>query len=184
MPTDSTVNIKILPYNTRGTTADVTLATTLTLTTRSRYLRPYPPGNFRIGANALGVRPATVVGDLVLNWNARNRLTQAQMIRQDAADVPGGGETGQTYKAVIFIAGVLIRTVLLGAAGTFTYTSAQRGIDDPNYEKLVTVQIFSNANGLDSFYPATVTIQMIGVTGILAAARYEFTATQVGGLFI
>jgi hypothetical protein len=182
IPADATMQSKLLPENNEGV-YPIASATTLSLVTRSRYLAPYPPGNLRIGLLAWGVIPSTVTGDLVITWSARNRLTQATMIRQDAGDVTGGGEVGQTYSVVVKIAGVTVHTYT-GLGAGFTYTAAARGIDDPDFTKPVTIEIRSNANGLDSYFAQAFTTVMSGATGALGPGRYEFGATHIGGMLL
>jgi hypothetical protein len=179
---DLNVQAKFLPTNRSGQ-LPIAQAPQLTLQTRSRYLRPYPPGNLRIGVFAWGVIPPTVTSDLTFTWSARNRLTQTMMVRQDDGDVPGGGEAGQTYTVVIQIAGVTKHTIP-GVGFSYTYTAAQRGIDDPDFTKPVTIQIFSNARMLDSYFAQTFTTVMSGDSGTLGPGRYEFGKVTVGGILV
>jgi hypothetical protein len=179
---DLAARAKFLPENNLGT-FPLASAVELDFTTRSRYLRPYPPGNLRIGSLAWGVIPSTVTGDLAMSWSARNRLTQTAMVLQNAGDVAGGGEAGQTYKVLIYIAGTLIHT-FTGLGESYTYSAAQRGIDDPDFTKPVTIKIYSNANGLDSYFFQTFTTVMSGPSGTLGPGRYEFGATTVGDLTV
>jgi len=79
------------------------------------------------------------------------------MIPQDHIDITG--EVGQVYKAVVVIAGVTVRTVN-PATTPFTYSAANR-ISDGGIGP-VTLQIFSNANSLDSYFPQVVTFEMTG----------------------
>jgi hypothetical protein len=118
-----------------------------------------------------------------MSWSARNRITQSAMIQQDAGDVPGGGESGQTYGMRIYIDGVLIHT-LAGLGTSYTYTGDARGLDDPDYSKPVRIEIFSNANALDSLFAQVFTLRMSGPTGTLGSGRYEFGVVTVGGLLV
>lgn len=177
-PTDSTVTSKFLPQNTLGT-LPIASAGALTLAFSSRYLRPYPPGNFRVGVLAWGVRPLTVAGDLMLSWNSRNRVGQVGVVAQDAGDFAPEPDT--TYKIKLFIDGVLIRTVTT-ADQSFVYTAVERGTDDADFTKTTRVEVFANANGLDSLFPQVIETKMVGGSGILGVGRYEFGATKVGGV--
>ena len=110
------------------------------------------------------------------------------MVRQDAVDVPG--ETGQTFKVLIYVAGVLKHTITgLTFTGTnggpYTYTASTRGADDPDFTKLVTIKVFSSVGALDSMFCQSFSTVMTGGPGILpAGGRYEFGATVVGDLGI
>jgi hypothetical protein len=160
MPTDATITVKILTENAQGV-FPIGSATPMMLTTRSRYLRPYPPGGLRFHGVAYGTWHTFTLGDQVFDWYARNRLTQtdgAELVRQDAADV--AAEVGTTYKVQVWTAGVLRRTIAAIAVETFTYAVADR-ISDGG-AGAVTLKFFSNANGLDSFYSADATFEMTG----------------------
>lgn len=178
---DITMSSKLLPENSFGV-YPIGSATQLNLATNSRYLRPFPPGNLRIGALAWGIIPATVTGDLVMTWAIRNRLTQSLMVRQDAGDFDSG-EPGQTFTVKIYIANVLIHT-FVGIGTGYTYTAIARVTDDPDITKAVKIEIFSNANTLDSLFAQSFTTHMSGPSGTLGPGRYEFTATEIGGLLL
>ena len=183
-PADLNVRAKFLPENNLGV-FPLSSAAENDLTTGTRYLAPYPPGNLHIGALAWGVVPPTVTGDLTFTWSSRNRLTQTSagtMVPQDAGDITP--ETGTTYNVVIKIAGATIRTVTGISAETYTYTAAQRGIDDPDFTKPVTIELLSNANSHDSYFAQTFTTVMTGPSGTLGPGRYEFGSTTVGGILV
>ena len=96
----------------------------------------------------------------MISWSSRNRLTQAAaglLIKQDQAAI--AGEVGQIFKVVVVIAGVTIRTVN-PATSPFTYAVTDR-ITDGGVGP-VTLEIYSNANALDSFQPQVVTFEMTG----------------------
>jgi hypothetical protein len=162
---DLNVKAKFLPTNRSGQ-LPIAQASQLTLQTRSRYLRPYPPGNLRIGANPYGVRPPTISGDLTFAWSSRNRLTQTTgqtMILQDAGDITP--ESGTTYSVEIWLNNALVRRIDGITAESYTYTQAQYTIDDPTGTHPVTIKLFSHTGaaapaGLDSFQPQLFTTQM------------------------
>lgn len=159
---DLTVTAKFLPINLAGE-FPISSASAVTVTTRSRFARPYPPGDLTMQAQAYAVRYSTVTGDLVIAWKSRNRLTQTAagtLVAQDHADITP--ETGTTYTVKITVGGVLIRTVTAIAVETYTYTAAQRVLDDPDGTKIVLIQVFSNANSLDSFFPNSLSTLMTG----------------------
>jgi hypothetical protein len=156
---DQTVQAKILPENNAGT-FPLTSASYVTVTTRSRVSRPYPPGNVCEQSQPYGTRYTATLGPVTISWSSRNRLTQAAaglMIRQDQGTI--AGEVGQIFKVVVVIGGVTIRTVN-PATSPFTYAVADR-ITDGGVGP-VTLEIYSNANTLDSFQPQAVTFEMTG----------------------
>lgn len=158
-PTDLTVQAKILPKNNVGT-FPLGSASYISVTTVSRYARPYPPGNVREQGAAYGTRYSMTLGDVVVTWSTRNRLTQAAggvLILQDAGDITP--EVGETYKVLVVIGGSTVRTVD-PATTPFTYAIADRLSDGG--AGAVTLQIFSHANSLDSFQAETLTFEMTG----------------------
>ncbi|MGH9685294.1 MAG: phage tail protein [Candidatus Acidiferrales bacterium] len=161
-PADLTVSAKFLPKNSFGE-FPITSATSVTVLTRSRYSRPYPPGDLVMQAQIYGIRYSTVYGDLVVAWKSRNRLTQTAagtLVKQDAPDITP--ETGTTYTVKILLGVTLIRTVTAVAVETYTYTAAQRVIDGADGTQQVTIEVFANANSLDSFMPNQLTATMTG----------------------
>lgn len=183
-PTDLTVTARLTPNGAIDQLA-VGSASDVTVTTRSRSARPYPPGNIIVNGHPYGVRPSAVAGDLTVTWKSRNRLTQALTVQQDAADVTG--EAGQFFTVQKKIAGVAVGVpVNVGVDETFTYAAAQRGIDDADFTKLTTLEIYSNtAEGGASYFPQVVSTLMFGTaTTLPSPGRYEFTETEVGGLFL
>jgi hypothetical protein len=158
-PTDLTVQAKILPKNNFGT-YPLGSASYISVVTRSRSARPYPPGDLCMQGQAYGTRYTTTVGDVVLTWVSRNRLTQAVggvLIAQDASAITG--ETGQTYKVLVVIGGTTVRTID-PATTPFTYAGTDR-VSDGGVGP-VTLQIFSHANSLDSYMAQTITFEMTG----------------------
>jgi hypothetical protein len=178
---DTTVKAKFLPSNNLGTFA-LSDAVENDLTTRSRYLRPYPPGNVRINGNAYGTRPATIIGDLTVTFSSRNRLTQTAgvvMIPQDQTDI--AGESGQTFKVIVSIPALSFSRTYAPTSSPFVYTANQHSLDDPALSNPVVVQIFSNTAAGDSYEAQSFQIQM-EAAGTLAPGRYEFLTTEVGDL--
>ncbi len=120
---DLTVQAKILPESNIGI-FPLGSASYISLTTRSRFARPYPPGALVISGQSYGVRFTYVLGSSAptFTWKSRNRLTQAAaklLVRQDAGDITP--EAGTIYKVAILIGGTLVRTVTAIAVETFSY---------------------------------------------------------------
>lgn len=123
-------------------------------TTRAlRLLQPYPPGNVKVNGAAF---PSKTIGDVTMTWNHRYRLGPL-MVAQDAGDVEGGPEGD--YTIAIYVNSVLIRTVTGITGKTFTYTYAQRVIDDPDSAHLTTITI-TPVNGTLSGTPRSLTFLM------------------------
>lgn len=161
--TDTTVEAKLLPKNNFGT-FPITSASYITRATRSRFARPYPPGDLTMQSESYGTRYSSTLGDLLVAWQSRNRLTQtagATLVKQDVPDI--AGESGQTFKVVVQLAGVTVRTVTgITSPENYTYSAVQRQTDDGDGTKAVTLEVFSNANALDSFMPNQLTATMSG----------------------
>jgi hypothetical protein len=146
------VNIKLAPYS---LTAEVPIASLspVSVTYASRAQLPYPPGNVRVNGAAF---PSTTSGDAVITWNHRYRLGPF-IVAQDAADVAGGPEGN--YTLVIVINGVTIRTVTGITGKTYTYTRAQRLIDNSNASLPTSITI-TPVNGSLVGTPRTLTFVM------------------------
>jgi hypothetical protein len=159
-------------------------ATDVTLTTASRHLKPYPPGNISVNGRAYGQRPATTSGDLVVTWNSRNRLTQKLTdTLQNAGDVPP--EVGTGYLVQKKIAGIAVGSPIPTSDKTFTYDAATRGTDDSDFTKLTTLEIRSVVGTEVSLQAQTVSTKMFGTaTTIPSPGRYEFPRVRVGGQFL
>jgi Putative phage tail protein len=158
-PVDQTVQAKILPENNKGI-FPLASASYITVVTRSRFARPYPPGNVCMQSQPYGVRYTTTLGDVVITWSSRNRITEAAaatLTRQDAGDLTP--EAGTTYKVTVTIGGIIVRTVN-PTTSPFSYTVADRLADGG--AGAVTLDIFSNANSLDSYQSQEVTFEMSG----------------------
>ena len=70
-------------------------------------------------------------------------------------------------------------------AESYGYPWITRGADDPDFTKPTTIQVYSNANGLDSFEVQSFTLRMTGGPGILVSpGRWEFGSVVVGDLTI
>jgi hypothetical protein len=156
-PADLTLSVKCLPRNNYGTVPAGSVSA-VGLTTASRAQLPYPPGNVKV--NGLSY-PQDIYGDAVITWADRNRVAQGQAaVKQSDGSVAGGIEGN--YTIAIFINGVLIRTLTGQTGNTFTYTAAQRLIDNANGALSTSIRI-TPVNGALSGTPRTVTFQMTGL---------------------
>ncbi len=66
-----------------------------TVTFDSRAIRPYPPGNLRIGTS---LAQDQFVADVVLNWSHRDRTLQTTPVPEDHTAGNIGPEAGTTYR--------------------------------------------------------------------------------------
>jgi len=89
---DTSVDIKLLPYNARGSLAPED-ATEMTVAASLRGSRPFPPGKIRVdGTHPLSM--GTIAGPFVLSWAHRNRK-YAKLVDQNANSVTP--EEGTSY---------------------------------------------------------------------------------------
>lgn len=130
----TTTNVKLAPYTLSGE-YDKTLETAVGVVLAGRAALPYPPGNVKINGVAF---PSTTTGDVTMTWNHRLR-TGPFVVAQDAGDVPLGPEG--TYTVTVSVNGVLKSTTTGITGKTFTYTYAQRVIDDSNSAHVTTLTI-------------------------------------------
>jgi hypothetical protein len=127
-------NIKLAPYTASSEFA-ISGESPVAVTLAGRASLPYPPGNVKINGAAF---PSTTSGDVTMTWNHRYRAGPF-IVAQDAADVSGGPEG--TYTVTVSVNGVLKHTTTGITGKTFTYTYAQRVIDDANSAHVTTLTI-------------------------------------------
>lgn len=135
------VNIKLVPHSATDE-ADIAMITPVSVTLAQRASKPYPPGNVKINGVAF---PTSTTGDAVITWAHRYRLGPF-IVAQDAGNVSGGPEG--TYTIEIRVNNVLVHTVTGLTGTTYTYTYAQRVIDDANPAHLTSIKIFPVNNSL------------------------------------
>ncbi|MFY1053550.1 hypothetical protein ACOQNP_18180 [Ectopseudomonas khazarica] len=116
-----TVQARLLTNTSEGQLAEG-LAATDSLTLAGRQGRPYPPGQFRIGDEAY---PESVVGDVVMTWAHRDRVTQADQLI-DTAMGSVGPEAGTTYNCRLLRADtnavLASQTAISGTTATLSTT--------------------------------------------------------------
>jgi len=122
---DTTVQAKLRTYTVRET-LPLDNAAAMSLTTVSRFAKPYGPSNVRV--NGLYFRDAVIPGGtdlLALTWHHRDRLQQVgatTVLRQDAASV--GPEAGVTYTIKLYGEDGLLKHTESGLTGTsYTWTT-------------------------------------------------------------
>ncbi|MDR3631705.1 MAG: phage tail protein [Desulfocapsaceae bacterium] len=155
-----TVEVKLLPSTPLGRLA-LDAAAVNAYTTRGRMMRPYPPGNVRIG----GKRWPSFIGleeELTVSWAHRSRTAQTvSLIRQDEGSI--GPEAGVTYIIRIYgETGILLRTVS-GLTGTgFTYPAgdekADSGFDPARLNKSLRMELEAVRGSLVSFTKWNLTV--------------------------
>jgi hypothetical protein len=154
--TDVSLTVQLTP-RTSSEVLPLSSATPMSITTNSRSLDPLPPGNLHLRSYAYATWMTTTLGDVAINWNYRNRLTQTTegvVVPQDAGDVdaPEGN-----FTATVYIGGTLKRTLAAISGKTFSYTVAQRIADDADGSKSVVIHIApvnGSLDGNENFTPA------------------------------
>lgn len=85
-------------------------AAEMTLQLSSRAWKPYPPGNVKLNSLDLASWPSTTVGNAVLTWNHRNRVSQGVGVSLVAQDFAGTYSPEGFVRVEISVGGVLKRT--------------------------------------------------------------------------
>jgi len=122
------VEVRILPSTPLGRLA-LADATTDTITTVGRMMRPYPPGNVQVNGSRWPVSIGAAA-ELAVTWSHRDRRLQTVTLnKQDDGNI--GPEAGTTYTLRIYgETDTLLRTVT-GLTGTsYTYLSADEQSDN------------------------------------------------------
>src|SRR5690606_31208425 len=101
-----TVDAKVVNRTSSGK-IDLADAPTFALTLASRQARPYPPGWVLV--NGQVEPPATIVGDVVVEWTHRDRVLQADTL-VDTSEGSIGPEPGTTYTVRFILNGTLVHT--------------------------------------------------------------------------
>lgn len=144
---DTTVTARLVPFdNTRQVPTDS--AALLSLTTKSRALKPYPPGRVRVNDS---VAPDSVTAPAVLSWAHRPRaelLAAGVLPDQDATGY--NAEPGTSYTVEVYLAGALVRTVADILGTSFTYTAEMRAEDHADTDLPVQFKLYALNNGHSS----------------------------------
>lgn len=147
------MNIKLLPYTSRST-VPIASVSPVSITPGTRAQKPYPPGKVQVNGQYWPDGGYLGAVDTVLTWAHRNRRSQAgwAVVAPDAASVAAGPEG--TYTVEVLVAGAVKQTQS-GITGTsYTYTLAQRTLDDADLTKPVQFRI-TPVNGSLSGTPRT-----------------------------
>ena len=137
---DLTVKVKLLPRNSMGV-LPIASATEMSLTTASRYLKPYPPGNVKLNNLAYASWPATTTGDVTLSWSHRARAAQGPGTLLVAQDQATSATPEGTLILEVLIAGTVKRTWTGLTSTSQVYTLAQRTADDADLTKTVQFRV-------------------------------------------
>jgi hypothetical protein len=95
-----TLTVRLLPETGRGTLA-FALAPEDAVTLNRRAIRPLPPGRVQANGSYAPDIDALVVGDLVLTWSHRDRLTQTSPVIVDHTGGSIGPEPGVGYSVEV-----------------------------------------------------------------------------------
>jgi hypothetical protein len=151
---------KMLPYNTQGTVA-IASVSPVTLTTVTRYSKPYPPGNVKV--NAL-YWLSSATNDAALTLAHRNRVNQrtaGALVPQDDNNTAGVTEEGN-YTIEVLVGGVVKQTqTAQTGTGPYTYTALQRFLDNTDGNALTQFRITA-INGTVSSVRSTDSFTMSG----------------------
>lgn len=117
-----------------------------------RALKPYPPGYFRLNTST-STTSISNGSNIVVDWEARNRVTQGEMIYKQF-DTGIVAEARTDYYIKFFgETNNLLRTVGPLTTLTYTYTNANQVTDNGGTEpKIVTPQLFIKRDGYYSLY--------------------------------
>lgn len=151
-----TVNAKLLTFLS-GDTMALSEATALPVTMDSRAIRPYPPGQFKVGGSYDD--GTTLSGDPVLTWVARNRLVQTDETHADDHSEAGiTAEVGTTYvvRAEAFNGGGASLGYVPGfsaldVGSVLTYTPALIAAPPPVGTASVALSVAAKRGGFESW---------------------------------
>ena len=139
-PADLTLRVKVCPRTLRGV-LPLASAPEMQITTQSRALRPYPPGNVKLNGQGYAAWPATTTGNATLSWSHRNRLQQGALTPLVHQDDGGAYSPEGTLTLEVLIGGTVKRTWTGLTSTSQVYTLAQRQADDSDLSKTVQFRI-------------------------------------------
>ncbi len=109
--------------NTSSQQLAIELAPASSVVMDQRAARPYPPAGLRINGQLL---PLTIIGEIELTWEHRDRVLQADQLVDDT-EASIGPEPGTTYTVRWYLNGALIETQDGITGTTTTYAPAGGG---------------------------------------------------------
>ena len=118
-----------------------------TVTLRSRAIRPYPPGNFKINGQYF---PAGTTGALVITWATRNRVQQTGATLIGFTDGDITAEVGTTYRIDVYNA---VTNALKVSHSGLTGTSDTFSVPELTGTTRLRVELFAVRGGYDSYMP-------------------------------
>ncbi|WP_233441332.1 phage tail protein, partial [Aggregatibacter actinomycetemcomitans] len=163
-------NIKAkLLTRTAQQTLDEEKAAELTLTTRQRQARPYPPGNVRIdGSYTNAIRDGS---SFKLTWAHRDRDVQAEKLIAHTEDSTVRGE-GVSYKLELLDGDTVVRSI--DTTDTqFDYPDAKKA----EGEQFSQIALYSVKNGLHSLHKYLFNVQ----GALLLLHKFDYQATWSAG---
>lgn len=168
--TNETVGAKLLTRTGRGLLA-LTSAPEDNVVMAGRYIKPYPPAQFKVANQYFPSAYTSADGSLAISWVHRNRVQQTATIL-DFDDAGVTNETGVTYSLVIRRASN--NAVLINQTG-LTGTSVTVGLPTGQYDILI--DLSSVRSGYDSFQHQNhrLTFTYFGATRITEAGDVRVT---------
>jgi hypothetical protein len=123
-----TIGVKVLP-KTSSKQTPIANSPPQALTFNHRFIRPYPPGDVKVGSVSLfsaAPQRITATAGLSLSWATRNRIVQADQLigHLDGSSAP---EVGQTTRVRLYRSsddGLVATTSVTGTTWTYDRTTA------------------------------------------------------------
>ena len=144
------LSVKFLPNSPNGQ-LPLSAAAAVPITITARSLRPLPPALFSIAGTFLNQSIPSPGADIAFLWRNRNRLLQANVLKQDdPALIP---ETGQTVTIEVRKGSdnSLLNTYEGIAGSSFVYTAAMQTTDAAASENQINFVIYSTRGEVNSF---------------------------------
>lgn len=175
-----TIAIKARPFGMTGDATPVENTPPMALTFNWRMLRPYPPGDVRVGTDSCFAgrfQMAVGVDELNFSWKHRDRILQADQLVGHLNDSIGP-EPGTTYTVRVMEApGNLRRTVVGITDPQWQYTRAMAQ-SDLLLTGIAQIELYAVRDGLESLQGYSIGIEVLGLT--FAEDETEFNFKTAG----
>lgn len=136
--------------NSLGGALELENAAVFNFTPSARALRPLAPVYLTVGGVFNASAIPTAGNPINFAWRSRNRLTQTEILAQDAANVPA--ETGARYAIKVFAEnGDLLNTYEDIAGESFVYTPELQTADGADTETALSFVIYAMRGDVTSF---------------------------------
>lgn len=181
-----TIEVKMTPVS-GGGVLPIAVAPIDYLTMARRAVRPYPPGNLLINAQAY---PSALGGteELVISWSHRDRLQQTAGELQDTTAGNIGPEAGTAYNLRIYgESDTLVRSVLSTSLTSYSYAAedelADSALESTGDGRVVPLLIHGEGSNGGTTFTNSVSPSPQAITAyggvITSTAQYKFGASSV-----